>query len=188
MLLLKSKDQLDPEIIELAKTDSDAFGQLYDFYFPRIYGFVMAKVGDSSVAEDLVSDIFVKLLDNLPKYQDRGMPFSAWLFTVARNVIFDFFAKNNKQKTEMIEEGMEIKDEREDASPKVQASQTELKEMVKAVMSKLPERELTILQMKFFSGLNNREIAASLNLTESNVGIILYRVLRKIKPDLNNLA
>lgn len=186
MLVLKSKEQLDAGIIEMAKTDSEAFGQVYDFYFPRVYAFVMAKIGDQMIAEDLVSDVFVKLLDNLPKYQDRGLPFSAWLFTVARNVIFDYFAKNNRSKTTVLEEGMEIKDEREDSSPKAQAIDGELKDKVKAVMARLPERELSVLQMKFFAGLNNREIAAALNLTESNVGIILYRVLRKIKPDLNN--
>ena len=72
VLVLKSKEQLDAGIIEKAKTDTEAFGQIYDFYFPRVYAFVVAKIGDHTLAEDLVSDIFVKLLDNLPKYQKRG--------------------------------------------------------------------------------------------------------------------
>lgn len=184
---LKQKSEFDPKLVELAKTDSDAFAQLYDFYFPKVYAFVMAKVGSKNAAEDIVSDVFMKLVENLPKYHDRGLPFSAWLFAVARNVLFDFYAKQKKHDVLPIEEGVEIKDENEEMAPAKVASSNELKDKVKTVMNKLPERELSILQMKFFSGLTNREIAATLNLSESNVGIILFRVLKKIKPDLNNL-
>lgn len=184
---LKQKSEFDPQLVELAKTNSDAFAQLYDFYFPRVYAFVMAKIGSKDAAEDIVSDIFMKLVENLPKYHDRGLPFSAWLFAVARNVLFDYYAKCKKQEILPMDEGMDIKDENEESAPAKVASKNELKEKVRTVMHKLPERELSILQMKFFSGLTNREIAATLNLSESNVGIILFRVLKKIKPDLNNL-
>jgi len=147
----------------------------------------MAKTGSKEVCEDVVSEVFMKVVENLPKYQDRGFAFSAWLFTVARNVLFDYYAKNKRTETLPYEEAVEIKDDKEDFAPDKSASESELRDRVKIVMNKLPERELSILQLKFFSGLNNREIAATLNLSESNVGIILYRVLKKIKPDLNNL-
>jgi RNA polymerase sigma-70 factor (ECF subfamily) len=184
---LEHKKDFDPQIVELAKTDKEAFAKLYDFYFPKVYAFVMSKTGSSAAAEDIVSDVFMKILENLPKYRDRGLPFTAWLFTVTRNILFDFYAKQKRGETTALEEGLEIKDEKKDFQPDDQARRGELKDKVKQVMDKLPERELSILQLKFFSGLNNREIALVLNLSESNVGIILYRVLRKIKPDLNNL-
>lgn len=187
IVALEKQNSLPPNIVEMAKTDSDAFAQLYDFYLPKVYAFVMSKIGVRDVAEDIVSDVFMKVLDNLPKYQDRGLPFSAWLFTVARNVIFDHYAKSKKGDSLPLNEGIEIKDEKDDLHPDKVAKRGELAEKVKEVMAQLPERELSILQMKFFSGLTNREIAFTLNLSESNVGIILYRVLRKIKPDLHNL-
>jgi RNA polymerase sigma-70 factor (ECF subfamily) len=184
---LEQKKDLDPQIVELAKTDKDAFAALYDFYFPKVYAFVLAKTGSTTSAEDIVSDVFMKLLENLHKYQDRGMPFAAWLFTITRNMLFDYYAKQKHTDNLPLEEGIEVKDEKKDFQPASQAQRSELAEQVKKVMTRLPERELSIVQLKFFSGLNNREIAQVLNLTESNVGIILYRVLRKIKPDLNNL-
>jgi RNA polymerase sigma-70 factor (ECF subfamily) len=147
----------------------------------------MAKVGDKMTAEDIVSNIFVKVLENLSKYQNRGLPFGAWLFTVARNVLFDHYAKSNKSTDLNLYETIEIKDDKEDSSPLHRAKESELKNKVAAVINKLPERELSVVQMKFFSGLTNREIAVALDLSEQNVGIILYRVLRKMKPDLNNL-
>lgn len=177
----------DPKLVELAKTDSDAFAKLYDFYFPKVYVFAMAKTGSKSASEDIVSEVFMKLLENLPKYHDQGLSFSVWLFAMARNVLFDFYAKRKRGETVGIEEGFEVKDEKDDFAPAKVAAENELSESVRAVTGKLPERELSILQLKFFSGLNNREIATTLNLSESNVGIILFRVLRKIKPDLNNL-
>lgn len=179
--------EFDPKLVELAKTDQDAFARLYDYFFPKVYGFVMAKTGSQSVTEDVVSDVFMKILENLPKYSDRGLPFGAWLFTVARNVLFDHYAKRKRSETLPIEEGAEIKDDKEDLGPAKVAEASELRETVRVVMSKLPERELSVLQMKFFGEMNNKEIAAALNLSESNVGIILFRVLRKIKPDLNNI-
>ena len=172
--------------MELAKADSQAFATLYDFYLPKVYAFVMSKVGSREWAEDIVSDVFLRVLENLSSYEDRGHGFTAWLFTVTRNVIFDFYNKHHRQDLP-IEEGFQIKDPSDLGAPHLQAEQNELKEKVRAVMDKLPERELSILQMRFFAGLTNREIALVLNLSESNVGIILFRVLRKIKPDLNNL-
>ncbi len=180
-------EQIDPKLVEQAKTDTEAFGKLYDFYFQKVYAFVMAKVGDRMTAEDIVSDIFMKVLLNLSKYQDKGLPFGAWLFAVARNVMFDHYAKGGRSVSVSLDESIEIKDEKPDSSPLQQARETELKDIVKEVMDKLPERELSIVQMKFFSGLTNREIAVALDLSEQNVGIILFRVLRRMKPELNNL-
>ena len=184
-LILKPKTEFDPQLVELAKTDTDAFAQLYDYFFPKVFAFVVSKVGSTDAAEDIVSEVFIKVVQNLPKYQDRGAPFAAWLFTIARNLIFDYYSKQAKQKEVPLDEGIEVKDERE-KSPADLAKQTELKEKVMEVMRQLPERELSIMQLKFFSGLTNREIAATLNLSENNVGIIIYRVLRRLKPDLNN--
>lgn len=184
---LTQKSELESQLIESAKTDGDAFAQLYDFYFPRVYAFTMSKVSDRELAEDIVSEIFMKVLDNLPKYQDRGLPFTAWLFTISRHVIFDHYAKRQKQQSVPLEENLDQRDDDAERSPTHTAAHSELSEQVRAVMAKLPERDLTIVQLKFFAGLNNREIAATLNLSESNVGIILFRVLRKMKPDLANL-
>ncbi|MCC6643910.1 sigma-70 family RNA polymerase sigma factor [Candidatus Peregrinibacteria bacterium] len=183
---MKSKTEFDTQLVELAKTDSDAFAQLYDYFFPKVFAFVISKVGSNDAAEDIVSEVFIKVVQHLPKYQDRGAPFAAWLFTIARNMVFDYYSKQSKDKSTVLEEGLEIKDESKNSSPHEQAKHSELHEKVKQVMQQLPERDLNVMQMKFYSGLTNREIAATLNLTESNVGIIIYRVLKKLKPDLNN--
>jgi RNA polymerase sigma-70 factor, ECF subfamily len=174
------------KLVEEAKSDTEAFGRLYDLFFPKVYAFVAAKVASKDDAEDLVSEIFVKLLDNLPKYQFTGAPFAAWLFRICRNELFDYYKKHGRTAVLSLDEAVEVKDHKDDLSPVKQAQHSELKEKVDQVMKTLSEKEKTIVQMKFYSGLNNREIAATLKMTEGNVGIILFRVLRKIKPELIN--
>ena len=175
------------KLVEKAKFDSEAFGELYEYYFPRVYAFVAAKLNSKENAEDVVSNIFIKIVENISGYEDRGLPFGAWVFRVARNCLYDYYISHNKGKTIDIEEAHGVSLPEEEHSPAKKAEYYELSEKVKDILEKLPEREASIVQLKFFSGLNNREIASALSLTESNVGIILFRILKRIKPDLMEL-
>ena len=171
-------------LVESAKQDAENFGKLYDYYFPKVYAFVRAKVSDQSCAEDITSDIFMKIVEHLKEYEFRGLPFGAWVFRIARNTLHDFYAKNAKIKTTDIEKASSVRDETEQNSPHGKATHQELALKVKEVLKNLPERDMTVIQLKFFSGLNNREITGITGLSESNVGIIVYRTLKKIRPDL----
>ncbi len=181
--VLNSKNEI--ELVERAKHDSQAFGELYEIYFPKVYAFVRARTNQESEAEDLVSDIFVKILENLHKYKHQGVPFAAWLFKVCRNELADFYNKNRKQTVELAE-GVEVKDENQEADPKAQAKIGELAGKIKAVIQELKPTEASIVELKFFGGLNNREIAHTLGLSETNVGVSLFRALQKIKPELKH--
>jgi RNA polymerase sigma factor (sigma-70 family) len=176
----------ESQLVEKAKQDTSAVGELYELYFPRVYAFVAAKVNDQSDAEDVVSTAFMKIVEFLPSYQDRGLPFGAWVFKIARNCLYDFYAKSSKNQSTDLDEAKEIHDEK-NPSPHNEAKENETKSKILKVMDELPERDASIIQLKFFSGLNNREIAGALRLTESHVGIILYRTLRKMKPELAEL-
>ncbi|MEP6871380.1 MAG: sigma-70 family RNA polymerase sigma factor, partial [Anaerolineaceae bacterium] len=77
------------ELIRAARTDSDAFGQLYDQTAPSVYRFAFSLVRDHHRAEDLVSETFRRAIDRLRSYEDNGRPFHAWLFTITRNLAID---------------------------------------------------------------------------------------------------
>ncbi len=174
----------EQKLVEDAKADSASFGRLYDYYFPKLYAFVAAKVNDRDDAEDVVSDIFIKILENLPRFEWRGLPFGAWAFKIARNTLNDYYHRNGKTRTSDIEQAYGVSEDEEKTSPHKKAAQEELSAKVKKVLQDLPERELNVIQLKFFSQLSNREIVHVTGLSEGNVAIILYRTLRKIKPDL----
>ena len=79
----------EDRLVERAKTDAEAFGTLYDRYFPRIYRFVYSRVPDRETAEDVTSEVFCKAFRAIGRYRHSGHPFSAWLFRIAINAVND---------------------------------------------------------------------------------------------------
>ena len=80
----------DAALVQAAKAgDAAAFGELYERYRDAIYRFCLARTGTSHDAEDLTSDVFVKALNSIDRYQDRGLPFAAFLYRIARNAAID---------------------------------------------------------------------------------------------------
>lgn len=173
------------QLVTEAQQSADGFGKLYDYYLPKVHAFVASKVSNSDDAEDLTSEIFIKVLQNIHQFEWRGIPFGGWLFKIARNTLNTYYAHHAKTATADIEDIYGLAEDEEKVSPHKQAAKNELAEKVKEVMQELPEREVTVVQLKFFSQLNNREIMHATGLSESNVAIILFRTLRKIKPELN---
>jgi len=176
------------QLVTEAQQSNEGFGKLYDYYFPKVYAFVAFKTNSRDDAEDLTSEIFMKVLENIHNFEWRGIPFTGWLFKIARNTLNTYYAHHAKTATKDIDEVYGLSEDEEKTSPLKKAQKSELAEKVGEVMKELPERELTVVQLKFFSQLNNREIMHVTGLSESNVAIILYRTLRKIKPDLTYFA
>jgi RNA polymerase sigma-70 factor (ECF subfamily) len=87
-----------------------------------------------------------------------------------------------------IDDEYDLSEDEEKTSPHKKAAREELAETVKHILKDLPERELNVIHLKFFSELSNREIVDVTGLSESNVAVILYRTLQKIKPELKYFA
>src|SRR5439155_24805163 len=90
MSSLPSRDG-EQALVERAKRDPSAFGELYDRHFLQIYRFVYSRVRDQATAEDVTSEVFMKALRSIGRYQDTGRPFSAWLYQIAVNAVADSF-------------------------------------------------------------------------------------------------
>ena len=78
------------KLAELAINDDEAFAELYEKYFPLVYGMIFARLKDVTAADDVVSEIFMKVALNLDKH-DKKYAFSTWLFTIARNTLADYY-------------------------------------------------------------------------------------------------
>jgi RNA polymerase sigma-70 factor, ECF subfamily len=178
----------EQKLVESAKANAESFGRLYDYYFPKVYGFIASKTYNSDDAEDIVGDTFMKALEKLHTFEWRGVPFGAWLFRIARNTLNDYYGASAKHRTFDIDTAYGVSEDEEKTSPHKKAAKGELAEKVKEILKDLPERELNVVQLKFFSEMSNREIMDITGLSESHVAVILYRTLRKIKPDLKNFA
>ncbi|NOT77250.1 MAG: sigma-70 family RNA polymerase sigma factor [Cyclobacteriaceae bacterium] len=169
------------EIIERSKRDPRAFGELYEKYFDRIYYYILRQVADEDLAGDLSSQTFVNVLNHLPKYEFRGLPFSAWLYKIAANEINKFYRKNKGKKVYSLEE-LKVRElvERSDED-----WDEEIIQRLLAYMKDLPTEMLQVLELRFFEDKDFREIAFILDMTESGAKMRTYRALDKLRTNFN---
>lgn len=153
----------------------------YREYLPRVYNFFRYRLCDQTLAEDLTAATFEKAWRGRSRFRRDLSAFSTWVFTIARNVAIDHFRKK--------EHDIPLETVREQADPKsleeiVQHNQDSTR--LSALLSQLPTRERELVAFKYGAGLNNREIARLTHLSESNVGIILYRVVAKLRVEMED--
>lgn len=183
MPLLPTHDK--QELIERAKTDDAAFSVLYEIYFPKIYGYVMKRVGKKEETEDIVSQTFLKMVEKLPAFQSGKGSFKSWIYTIATNIMFDYFRKLRKRREESIEEHLEIPSTH--LNPHQQSLQLEEQKKVFHTLSLIPEKYQKLLHLKYYSELEYEEIAEVLGITVNNLGVILHRALKKFRETYNIL-
>jgi RNA polymerase sigma-70 factor (ECF subfamily) len=179
----QTEEQLSQEKILIldAQKDKAAFAPLYKKYFEQIFLFILKRVEGEDTAADITSQVFLKALLNITKYKDMGLPFSSWLFRIARNELYDQYKKKqvelvvsleNKGIVEMISE---MKDEE-----KADHSQ------LMTALSLLEEEDMELIELRFFEQRAFKEIGEILNITENNAKVRTYRVLDKLKKLMNH--
>jgi RNA polymerase sigma-70 factor, ECF subfamily len=179
----QTKEQLDQEkiLIVEAQKDKAKFATLYKKYFEQIFLFILKRVESEDTAADITSQVFLKALINLPKYRDMGLPFSSWLFRIARNELYDMY---NQKQIEMVvsleSKGIgQIIDEIGD-------EQKEDHTRLTAALALLEENEMELIELRFFEKRAFKEIGEILDITENNAKVRTYRILDKLKKILSN--
>ncbi|MEO5952125.1 MAG: sigma-70 family RNA polymerase sigma factor [Chloroflexia bacterium] len=176
--------EVDRDLVEGAKSDPGMFARLYGVYFPRVYGYVAMRVGSVESAEDIVSEVFFKLVQGLGTFQWRDEnSFSAWVFRIAHNATVSYWRKTKKYKEwEDGQDGdpaLEILQDRE-ALPEEQMLKKEQSEQMRRLVGKLPQRRQEVITLRFFGELQNREIASILGLDEHTVASHICRGLKDL--------
>lgn len=168
----------EEEWIRKAIANPDSFRPLYEAYFKKVYLFVLHRVGDKDLAGDLTQQVFLNALTHLGRYQFRGLPFSAWLFRIAINQCNDFFRKTKRNRTVALEESSV-----ENLYAELTADQTleEWENRLPAILERLEQDELYIIELRFFEARPFKEIADILGITENNAKVRTYRILEKMK-------
>lgn len=161
------------------RSRQELFAEMYDQHMPGVYRYISYRVGNPGVAEDLTADVFEKALRHIDRYsRDKASP-KTWLTAIARNTVTDYFRKAGR-----------IQVVREDDAPEEVSEQPAVEEelgrleevrQLRFSLAGLPQFDQDIISLKFGAGMNNREIARALNVSESNVGTRLYRAVRKLR-------
>lgn len=160
-------------------TESTAiFTKLYDEFMPKVYRYMGYKVNNRQLTEDLTSTVFEKALDNFEKYSSDKAAFSTWIFSIARNTLIDYYRTSGKRKTESLDESFDMVSG--DDSPDQELEKKEERDYLMKCLSELPAEEQEIIRLKFAAEFTNRQIAKIVGLSESNVGVKLFRSLKKL--------
>lgn len=172
------------DLVERAKTDESAFADLYHHFFPKIFGYVFKRVGHRQTCEDLVSEIFLKTFSKLELYEWRGIGFESWLYKIASNQIIDHYRRPGSKAKVEIEQVAHLLPADEDIF--LQTALQEDQAKIRETLSALPSNYEQVLTLKFLSELTNPEIAKIMDITENNVGVLVYRALKKFKELYKN--
>jgi len=175
------KNALEKEnlLIEEAKSNPEKFAAIYDKYVEQIYRYVYRRVNDQAIAEDLVSQSFYDALSHLKSYQFKGYPFSAWLYKIAHNNVLKWYRTNSRYQKVDLEEVAELRDDSYDLEEEIDVQEEGLG--VKAAMDKLDNEERELIRLKYFEEVSNIEIGQIMGITANNVGVKLYRALKRLK-------
>jgi RNA polymerase sigma-70 factor (ECF subfamily) len=167
----KSEDYLVERAI---KRDRAAFTALYEGCVERVYRHVYYRVYSHVDAEDITQEAFVKAWKAIGKYRSTGVPFGAWVITIAGNLVADHYRK--QQKAASLDEVYE-KDPGRDSDPEKQAEESFSKAVIKEAVLKLKGDKQKVIMMHFIDGFSYEEIARALHKSEGAVRVIQYRAL-----------
>lgn len=170
----------EDEIVSLARRDRESFTLLYDHYSPKIYQYILYRVHHREDVEDLTCTVFELSFTKLHTYHREKGPFGAWLFAIARNTVYDYYRrkKNREKHTTEMPSYYEIP---ESSNLEGVILKRESHQELYQALQRLSPREQDLIGLKFASRMTNRRIAALTGLTESNVGVILYRAIRRLR-------
>jgi RNA polymerase sigma-70 factor (ECF subfamily) len=164
-------------LVELARADVAAFGELYDFYLPRIYGFVFRRVQDRDVAEDLTSMTFQRALENVRRADFRNDCFGGWLFRVASNAVVDH-ARRDRRFVSLV--NLQESDEPGDLALDALAAALDRDQLRRALLG-LAAGHRELLVMRFYDDLDTTELCAAFGCSRETLAVRLHRALRALR-------
>jgi len=173
----------EEEIIARSKADPRAFAPVFDHYYPRIFRYALYRVQDAEAADDIAAQVFEKALANIHQYQPSRAPFGAWIFGIARNAVGKHFRAQRLHRLVSLDAMHSQTLDVPHSLGQIVDQRHTLARLMR-LLSKLPARERDLIALKFGGGLTNRRIAYLTGLTESHIGVIVYRTLRLLREQL----
>ena len=178
----KYKTLDDRALVALAADDKEAFGELYERYLTKMYNYVYYRTGNTHDAEDLTAKVFQRAMSHIGNYVDRGLPFQAWLYRIAHNLVANLHRDQGRRKIIALDDYVAhaLQSEAPDRRTEEQEEQKQLMEAVR----RLPEDRQQLLLLKFIEQLSNAEIGEIMGRTEGAVKSLYHRTLLALREDL----
>ena len=177
-------EESDSVLIARAKDDPEAFSLLYERYVKNIYSYIYYRTGNHHDAEDLVSRTFYRALKHFARYEDRGAPFSAYLYRIAHNMVANWHRDRSRRQVVPLNEMLLSSHKRE--QPAAVAEEKSDQEILLSVVHRLPPDRQELLILKFVDQLSNAEIAKIMGRTEGAIKSLYHRTLVALRQDMPN--
>lgn len=178
-----NRDPDEKKLVEAAIAgDKQAFGKLYEKHLVKIYRFLYVKLRDRFVAEDLTEAVFIKAWKRIESYKEKGRPFHAYLYQIARTTLVDYYRKNNSQPYQQpIEKAYNVSHSPDFTDP-IAAKEDQKK--IEEALSKLPDNQREVLTLLYVEDYEIREAAKILGKSEGAVRVLKHRGLGRLKKIL----
>lgn len=175
----------DEAVSRAAKGDAEAFSILYQRYVTRIYNYIYYRTGNPLEAEDLTSRVFHRALYHIQQYDNRGVPFSAWLYRIAHNLVANWHRDNSRRKEVPLDDYTQQPFHAPVPEASVVTNQ-EMEELLKVIRQLPPDRQ-QLLILKFVEGMSNQEVAVIMMRSEGAIKSLYHRTLLALRDELNKL-
>ena len=166
-------------IAEAVRRDPDAFSRLYEAYRPSLERYIRARVSQQVDVEDIAGRVFLKAWQAIDRYEDRGRPFSAWLYRLAHNEVIDHYRAGANSGVQWSEDQPDAEDEIHDIIDR----QSDAQRLTEALKTLTPEQRAVIIG-RFFQGVGNPELARQLGKREGAVRALQMRALQALRREL----
>ena len=166
-------------LIEAAQKDPARFAELYENNFERVYAYVVRRVRDRAETEDLTSEVFHHALANLGRFEWRGIPFSAWLYRIAANLISDRWQRTSREQTADQPEQIESP-----PASGVEYEEVERRATLFRLVDTLPANQRRVVVLRFVEQKSIKEVAREIRKTEGAVKQLQFRALSSLRARL----
>jgi len=176
-----SSQELRRLVEQAQRGDRHALEELYLLHFDRIYSYLHMSVGNRHDAEDLTTQVFVKMLESIGKFRWRSAPFSAWLFRIAHNLAMDHFRANKRWQPE---EEVPEPDPGEGSASEQEALESIGRQSMLQLIEKLSHEQQQVLTLKFVFNFSNADAATILDKTDGAIKSLQHRALASLQRQL----
>ncbi len=170
------------EIVRRAQQyDEGALQSLYELYYQKIYNYAFLQMGDIHAAEDLASDVMLKMIESIKAYQFKGLPFGAWLFRIARNRLIDLHRRRKRRGEVDLSESLAGTL----ASPQALAEMALQRGQLQVALKHLTDEQRQVIVLKFIEGFDNRSIGRIMGRSEGAIKSLQHRALAALRRVLH---
>ena len=172
----------DRDLVQLAKKDKEAFGEIYERYLTKIYNYIYYRTSNQQDAEDLTAKVFYRALSHIENYVDKGVPFQAWLYRIAHNLVANFHRDKSRRKIIPLDDY--VAHTLKSDAPDIQAETSEQKASLMEAIHRLPADRQQLILLKFIEQKSNAEIGEIMERTEGAIKSLYHRTLMALRDEI----